>query len=461
MRPLLVSQRFPPDGLGGVERYTETLARELMRGGDAVSILTRRTEAGRTKVHLIRERLPDGVAVYRIGAGNFGIEDFLQDHERLERLFSLALIESSADVVHINHLMGLSPRFIHIAHRLGVPVVLSLHDFYFACPRVHLQTPSGNLCSGPDAGRACARICFANGTLEGDRLRWGLRNLYFNRALAMADEVVAYSAFVKDYFQPLRLPGRPIHVVPNGTACGSPAIGARERKAGQKLTVAFCGTVAPHKGAHVILEALRTAGLSVEFRLFGHLADPHYRRRLEEKSAAIPGLRLRLYGKYEPTDLGVLLSDVDLVIVPSLVPEAGPIAPREALSQGVPVVVSRLGALPELIVEGENGFTFDPTKPPELAAILQRVAADPELRKRLRAGARKFPVTTAATHAGAIRRIYTEAIASRERTADGGTSTSARFAHRASGAELDFLHDQLLELGCESRPSQKVFTGRS
>ena len=130
---------------------------------------------------MLRELLPDGTSLYRIAAGNFRFEHFLDDYQRMEELFTQAVLESSPQVVHINHLMGLSPRFIHIAHRLGAAVVVSLHDFYFVCPKVHLQKVGGELCAGPDEGHECVKTCFPARSNE-DYVRWGLRSLYFRRA---------------------------------------------------------------------------------------------------------------------------------------------------------------------------------------------------------------------------------------------------------------------------------------
>src|SRR2546423_12168276 len=118
MRILLVSHRFPPDDVGGVERYTEGLAAELVRGGDSVAIVTRRSERGRKAIRMFRERLPDGTSLYRIAAGIVSFDYFLDHYQLLEQLFTQAVLESSPEVVHINHLMGLSPRWIHIAQRL-------------------------------------------------------------------------------------------------------------------------------------------------------------------------------------------------------------------------------------------------------------------------------------------------------------------------------------------------------
>src|SRR5262245_46887354 len=137
MRILLVSHRFPPDDIGGVERYTQSLATELVRRGDEVSVATRRVDPAAQDLKMVRERLPNGASLYRFVGGSLKTEQFLEAHKDLERFFTVAVLETSPDVVHINHLLGLSPRFVDIAHRLGAAVVVSLHDFYFACPRVH------------------------------------------------------------------------------------------------------------------------------------------------------------------------------------------------------------------------------------------------------------------------------------------------------------------------------------
>src|SRR5260370_36452005 len=68
MRVLLVTHRYPPDGLAGVEQYTQALAAELVNAGDKVSIVTRRPD-GSQEPRTIRERLPNGTSVYRFTGG--------------------------------------------------------------------------------------------------------------------------------------------------------------------------------------------------------------------------------------------------------------------------------------------------------------------------------------------------------------------------------------------------------
>jgi glycosyltransferase involved in cell wall biosynthesis len=350
-------------------------------------------------------------------------------------------------VVHFNHLLGLSPRFIEIAHRLRVPIVISLHDFYFACPLIHLQKPTGELCPGPDSGRNCGETCFAHQrphtALADPVLRWGLRTVYFRRLLTMAQRLVSGSEYVAEYFEKF-VPGVVrVRVIPNGVPQEARGWAPRTRSTPRErgmLNLAYFGTVAPHKGIHRILEALRVADVgSVQLLVLGAIPCPHreYARALREQAATISGLKLRVYGEFKRAELLYLLDDVDCVIVPSLVPEAGPLVPREALAHGLPVIASRLGALPELVAEGENGFTFDPTRPGELAAILRRLARDDGLLGRLRQGARDTPVMTVGSHAGAVRAVYQEAAAD---------LLHQRPPHGADDVETRFLHEALLGL---------------
>jgi glycosyltransferase involved in cell wall biosynthesis len=446
MRILLVSQHFPPDGVGGVERYIQSLAAELVKAGDTVSVVARRpTNAPRPRP--VREQLPDGTTLHIIEGGGAPRGRFLMHQERLEQIFKSALIEAAPDVVHFNHLRYLSPRSVAIAHRLRVAVVISLHDFYFACPLIHLQTPAGELCEGPDGGRQCARTCFADDGGDG-LLRWGLRTTYFRRLLALAGRVVCYSQYVASFFERFGVEPARVRVIPHGVGFEPAGPAPLARPSPQDLGVlnlAYCGTVIPLKGPHIILEALRVASLGcVNLAIIGQAPDREYIRRLEEQAAAVPGLALRFHGTYERDQLPHLLREVHCVVAPSLVPESGGIVPREALALGLPVLASRLGALPEVIEEGQNGFTFDPGRPGELAAILKRIVREEGLIHRLCEGVLRAPVMTVSKHAGAVQLVYREAMEDVLR---------AHGVRAADLEEIGFLHDALVGAGFDGAQS--------
>jgi len=75
----------------------------------------------------------------------------------------------------------------------------------------------------------------------------------------------------------------------------------------------------------------------------------------------------------------------------------------EALSQGLPVVATRVAAIPEIVVDGENGRLVPPEDPATLAATLEGLAADPASRRRLGAAARGTVATGWDLEAGLTR----------------------------------------------------------
>src|SRR5215211_2445600 len=116
LRVILVSHRYPPDAVAGVERYTEALAGSLAGRGDEVTVVARRPGGGPRPV-IVTESGPGGVSVRRLAGGNADRGSIFggHDHDRLERLFETVLAEAAPDVVHFNHLIDLSPRFLEIA----------------------------------------------------------------------------------------------------------------------------------------------------------------------------------------------------------------------------------------------------------------------------------------------------------------------------------------------------------
>lgn len=440
MRVMLVSHRFPPDGIAGVERITQSLAGELVRLGDEVSVATRWPNEA-SPLETVRERLTDGTKVFRFSGGRDVLLDrFLAYHEQLERMFAAALAETSPDVVHVMHTLGLSPRFLDLARRHGAAVVVSLQDFFFACPLILLRKVSGENCRGPEGGRECMRTCFAREGAFGRR--WGDRTTYFRRLLSLANRVICPSKYVVDFFEKFGVDADRIRNVPNGVtipAAGEELFPRPTPKSRGVFNIAFAGSVVVHKGAHLIVEACRLAKLGrVNLAIFGTAPDAAYLNRLREDAAAVPGLELKIYGSYEPQQLPILLADVDVAITPSTWPETFAIVVREALTRNIPVIVSQRGGLPEAVNYGENGFTFNPDQPGELAALLQRFVKEDDLLPRLRIGAASSKVLSAAGHAAAVRAVYDEAI--------DDLLHHKTFA-RGDSEELNFLHTALLEQG--------------
>jgi glycosyltransferase involved in cell wall biosynthesis len=175
--------------------------------------------------------------------------------------------------------------------------------------------------------------------------------------------------------------------------------------------IGFVGTMAWHKGAHVLIEAARRLSGAFEVVVAGDAnVGPEYHARLRK---AADGLPVRFVGPFDGGDVPRIYGDLDVLVVPSLWPENSPLVIHEAFMHGVAVVGARVGGIPELVRDGVNGFTYEAFSSEALAAVLQQFVDDPCLAARM------------AARAPAVKTIGEDA---REWEARYGTLVSARVA---------------------------------
>ncbi|MGB9802180.1 MAG: glycosyltransferase [Desulfofundulus sp.] len=101
------------------------------------------------------------------------------------------------------------------------------------------------------------------------------------------------------------------------------------------------------------------------------VGDGPLRRVLEEESRAL-GLEGRLFFTGERRDIPQILSLMDVFVLPSTT-EGLPLTILEAMAAGKPVIASRVGGLPEVVVDGETGFLVPPGDPQALARALAQL----------------------------------------------------------------------------------------
>ena len=151
------------------------------------------------------------------------------------------------------------------------------------------------------------------------------------------------------------------------------------------------GVVAPHKGQDTLIEALAALGADPAWSctIAGSLdACPDYADRVATlATAAGIGDRVTLTGVLAEDDLDRAYQRADLVVAPSRVESYG-MAIADALRRGIPVVVSRVGGIPQT-VGSRAAVLVPPDQPNALADALRRWMAEPGLRERLKDAARR------------------------------------------------------------------------
>ena len=71
----------------------------------------------------------------------------------MAEIFEKQLIEIKPDIIHINHLSHLTVLIVETIKKYGIPIVLTLHDYWMMCVRGQLIRDDHSLCKGPKIGR--------------------------------------------------------------------------------------------------------------------------------------------------------------------------------------------------------------------------------------------------------------------------------------------------------------------
>ncbi len=436
LRVLFVLHSYSRDWRGGTEVYARALALALRAQGVEVAIFHPEQSTGIAAPRL-EESSEDGLRILRL------LVDARLDLTRqieeptTESLFRDVLARERFDVVHFQHTWHALPfRLLPLAKETGSTVCLTLHDFWFLCYQTHLYPERDRaLCSGPESAEKCARCLFRNAGIDAERDRIEAATGFMQAragaartALDACDVVTGPSRYLVDKYASFGFrPGR-IELAPLGLEpVDRPAITRDPR-----LTFGFLGAFAPLKDPEILVRAFRRVRGDARLLLFGK-GTKDGNESVERAIAGDP--RIGWPGPYAPRDLGRVLAQLDVVVMPSRV-ENYPLVAREALAAGVPVIASRVGGLPEIVEDDRNGLLFEPGNEDDLAQLLQHLVDHPEELERLRRGIR--PVKDMQTDARewlARYRAHLRAQPSRSRARQTADSFAAPLAH-APAAEV-------------------------
>ena len=423
MRIIQVLHQFLPRAIAGTEIYTYNLSAELSKRHE-VYVYCREDGFFEREFHEIDDTYK-GLPVRRVYFNLIGrqanpINQFLATFKSktIERSFEGFLEQVKPDIVHIQHLYRLSASLISIAKRQGVPVVVTLHDYWFICPEIRLLRPNLEVCPGPLLGLRCSGCVKLSSSAWVSTLLRPLtaflcvyRMAYMGGCLKEADLLIAPCSFLKSKFVESGFSQDSILV----SECGiniKPFQDFRKRPS-KKLRFGYMGTIHRHKGVHILIEAFnRIKDPRVELKIFGdHLVDPDYFAEVQAMAAHNP--KIQFLGRYNNSDIGRILSEIDVLVVPSIWYEIGPLTIREAFAAKVPVIASRLGAMPDLVEDGIRGLLVKPGDADDLLNRMHLLVEDRELIRQFQSNI--GPVKSIEENAQELERIYKRLIEARRR----------------------------------------------
>lgn len=423
MKILLTVHQFFPEHSSGTEVLTLSVARELMARGHEVHVLTGHPSDPEMKEEeRFDEYEYEGIHVYRFHHaytpmfGQTSMVELSYDNSLAANYFEKILERFKPDVVHFFHLNRLGTGLIDLAVRAGISAFMTPTDFWLICPTAQMVLCNGSVCPGPSVyGGNCVKH-FAESTqkgLMGLLAKWvpislvGLlarltqanvmppyphrvevqaisSRLKINMArLNQLNGIVTPNRFMSEKLVQHGLSPHLIIESAFGIDLDRNIANAPRRSTRQPFRLGYIGTLAQHKGCHILIEAFQAlpAGQAI-LRIYGSTEDfPDYSSEL--KRLADNNHAIEFCGTFHNSKIDEVLADLDVLVVPSLWYENTPLVVYSAQAASCPVVASDFPGLSVVIQDQVNGLLFEAGNPAALAKQLSRLINEPDLAQRL------------------------------------------------------------------------------
>lgn len=435
MRILHYFLGFPPAHGGGLFVYVDSLSRWQAEKGHDVALLfpgryrilkkackiTFVGVSNKRKIYEMLNPLP-----VSIGRGVSSPREFMLP--LASQPFEDFLASFRPDIIHLHSLIGLPREFVEVAKVVGVPVILTTHDYFGLCPKVNFFSYKGEICRDLD-WHECP-FCNQNAPstlhlkvlrsltlhkaypfiasmyrmakkLRLTRLRVGfqidtggrqncvvsvrdfldLRDYYLD-ILKHVDAFHFNSSIARtiyvDYLKRFGIDprGEIIHITHDRVKDNRHVVHYAPLRDG-KVSITFLGSLAEHKGFPVlvrVLERIKMEGyVNWELNVYSpskanlEAFDPNY---------------FKFFGAYGLQDQQRIFTKTSLLVLPSVWYETFGFVGLEALSFGIPCLVAKNVGFTDLIESGKTGLVYDGSEE-DLKAKIESVLADPSILERV------------------------------------------------------------------------------
>jgi len=352
MRILEITWEYPPHIVGGLGRHVYNLSVHLASKGAEVTVLS--FTDGTSK----KQERAEGVEIVRVNPYVLRYPDFVSWIEGLNMLMvERAADLGSFDLIHVHDWLT-AYSGIALKHMWRRPLVATIH--------------------ATEIGRR--KVLTNDSERHIHEMEWWLA--------FEAWRVICCSKYMmKEVHTSLGCPADKISVIHNGY---DPKMAkAKNAVPGKKKgkTVLFVGRLVYEKGPHLLVEAASLLREEEGLRVI-IVGDGAMRPYLEGLARKLNlGDKVSFLGHVDDETLLSIYEEASVLVIPSLYEPFG-IVVLEAMSLGIPVIVSNTGGLDEIVTDGKDGIKFRSGSAEDLAKAITRVLHDEGLRARLVANAK-------------------------------------------------------------------------
>lgn len=364
MKILHVNKFF--DLHGGAEVYMHRLMEQQSASGHEVHAFSTRSVA-----NIASADSKYFVKRYEYGEGRSSTLDIASTiafvwNREAKQAMTKALVELRPDMVHLHNIYHhLSTSILAPIRASGIPCVQTLHDYKLACPNYKMLT-EGSPCERCKGGKyfeavkhRCLTSSFAGNMLAAFEMGIVKGRQNYERTVRA---FICPSRFMAEKMIAWGEPASKMHIIAN------PVESSTDTALGDEKYVLAIGRLSPEKGFDIAIRAI-AAVPGVELRIAGSGPQLDALQQCVQNGTG----KVVFQGFADIHTLAVLRRHARAVIVPSLFYENAPLVVLEALAQGVPIIASRIGGLPELIEDGVSGYLVSPGDAGELAVAISRI----------------------------------------------------------------------------------------
>lgn len=401
MRILMVTELYRPY-IGGSEEYVRNLAHGLRERGHELSVATigppdrpQLEEDGGVRVHRLTGSIQHAPSLMPSGRPYAPpLPDPL-----LVRGLQQVIRRERPEVVHAHN--WLVDSFVPLKRSSGARLVMTLHDSGLVCAkRTFLYR--GRVCSGPELGKCLHCAAAHYGTVRGPLItlaNWAMRaplrdavDLFVPVSQAVANENELARSGVRYEVLPNFVPDD----VARQADDSDPALAALP----SGPFWLYVGTLSRDKGVHVLLDAYRRVAGAPPLVVVG--------RDVPDWTPDFPP-EVIVLRNLSHTAVMAAWRRATVGFIPSLCPDSCPTVAIEAMACGVPIVASRVGGLPELVVHGTTGVLVQPGSVAALRAAMDNIVrGDVDLARLAKAARHRAPEFMASRVIGRMEQLYAQ-----------------------------------------------------
>jgi glycosyltransferase involved in cell wall biosynthesis len=345
--------------VGGTETYVHQLTSKLNKAEICADVMTLNMDLKWAPKNRNEVNADDGFKVYRVSASNPWVFNF-RGHTlggELLNIHALPRLNFSAefgeyDIIHFHDDIDLSfPFFAHL-FRLKTPTLMHCHSIPYTYGKYKRNILSGTL---------------------------------FRKA---ADLYVGLSKFSVGLLQNLGLPDSKLFTLPNAVDVETFHPSGEEKI---DNLVLYAARITRGKGLDVLLKALPNLDVRSRLVIIGPVGDQLFFREVERlirKMNVETIHKIEYLGVVNVSDLARWHRQASIFVCPSI-SDHFPISILEAMASGTPIVASRIGAIPEMVVDEFSGLLVSENDPSALAFALKRLLENGKLRASLGNNARQ------------------------------------------------------------------------